>query len=118
MTSDFDFDHWRSLAADDPSNFELRRADFIEAFIANVADPQVKDRLRRLQWRIDAERRRSSNPLGACIRVYNMMWASAAQHYDMIQSLSALLNRDGERAPTAAGAKILPFRDTGKQAAQ
>jgi hypothetical protein len=114
MSSDFDFDHWRSLAADDPSDFERRRAEHIEAFIANVPD-HMKQRLRCLQWRIDAERRRSSNPLGACIRVYNMMWASAAQHYELIQTLSRMLNRGEGRAQADAGAKVLPFRQPAEQ---
>ena len=47
----------------------------IEAAIGN-ASPSSQTRLRRLQWRIDQERRLARTPMGACIRLSNLMWRS------------------------------------------
>ncbi|MCU7904344.1 MAG: DUF3135 domain-containing protein [Candidatus Thiodiazotropha sp. (ex Epidulcina cf. delphinae)] len=67
-----DFDHLLSLAEKDPVRFEDMRQEAIDAYIATLpADRQV--RMRRLQWRIDQERRNRS-PLSACMRISGMMW--------------------------------------------
>ena len=67
------FDEWRDLAERDPVAFELKRRAAIERLIAS-APAERRQRLRCLHWRIDAERRRSSTPMGACIGIYTMMW--------------------------------------------
>jgi len=73
--SDFDFEEWASLAKTDPQAFEARR----EAAIAQLIDgasPRMQTRLRGLQWRIDMDRSRASNPLSSCMQIFNKMWAS------------------------------------------
>ena len=69
----FDFDEWTALAQFDPDAFEVRRKRMIETAIAQ-APQHMQPRLHALQWRIDMERARASNPLSACIRLSNMMW--------------------------------------------
>jgi len=70
-----DFDTWSEVAEKDPKAFERMRLDAIEACI-NSAPEGNRDRLRRLQWRIDQERRLARTPLGACVRISRMMWQS------------------------------------------
>ena len=71
----FDFDRWATLARDDPEAFEAARRARLEALIACAA-PTRRARLRGLQFRVDMERRRASNPLAACIRIQALMWDS------------------------------------------
>lgn len=67
----FDFDYWRKLAEIDPKLFEIKRREVIEEAIDGSPE-HLRERLRRLQWRIDAERARASNPLSASIRLNKM----------------------------------------------
>ncbi len=72
-----DFEKWfeemACLAQENPKAFERRRAELIEEAISQ-ADPEYQERLRRLQWRIDMERKRCKTALAACLRLYEMMW--------------------------------------------
>jgi hypothetical protein len=71
MPEEFDFAAWARLARADPAGFETARREAVEAAIAIGDDP---DHLRRVQWRLDAERRRARTPLKACLRISSMMW--------------------------------------------
>jgi hypothetical protein len=67
-----DFDHLLKLAQKDPIKFEDLRQEAIDNYIDTLpSERQVK--LRRLQWRIDQERR-NRTPLSACIRISSLMW--------------------------------------------
>lgn len=88
--SEFDFEEWASLAKTDPEAFEAKRGEVIARFIEN-ASPRMRSRLRGLQWRIDMERRRASNPLSSCMCIFNQMWASV---YGERGLLDALHGRD------------------------
>ena len=106
-----DFDDWMELGRSDPTAFEERRRRVIEEVIAQ-APQHVQTRLRALQWRIDMERARASNPLSACIRLYNMMWKTLSGENGMMSAIrrltdSAPASAGGERLPHSA--KILPF---------
>lgn len=68
----FVFEDWQNLAEKDPEAFETERQRFLENVIASAPD-HYRRRLERLQWRIDAERQRSSTPLSACLRISGMM---------------------------------------------
>jgi len=72
MTSQFDFDEWARLARQDPAAFETRRARLLEQAIT-TAPERLRPRLRAVQWRIDQERRRAGSPLGACLRLQQML---------------------------------------------
>ena len=68
-----DFATWSRIAQEDPDAFESMRLAAIEDFLQTVP-PESRERLRRLQWRIDQERRLANSPMGACIRLSRMMW--------------------------------------------
>ncbi len=85
----FDFDEWMALAQSDPAAFEERRRRLIEQAIARAPEA-MRQRLRALQWRIDMERDRASNPLSACIRLCNMMWTMVYGENGLMSAIGAL----------------------------
>lgn len=97
---------WRELIRTDPEAFEAKRREVIESYISSVpADRQ--QRLRRLQWRIDIERKRAANPLQSCLSIYSMMMDSVYGDHGLLNAIYALRNA----APvTKKSADILPFR--------
>ena len=70
-----DFDTWAMMAKERPDDFEVMRQAALEAFFARVPTDH-RDRLRRLQWRVDQERRLARTPMAACVRISRMMWRS------------------------------------------
>ncbi len=97
-----DFDFLAGLAQEDPSEFERLRQNTIEGYLSTL--PQDRQRhLRRLQWRIDQERR-NHTPMGACIRLSKMMW----EHVLGPGGLVGLLQGDGHTCETVS-AKVIPF---------
>ena len=64
--TDFVFEHWARLAAEDPEEFERRRAEAIETFIAGAPE-SLRRRLTGLQWQVDQIRRQAKTPMApAC----------------------------------------------------
>ena len=72
-TAGIDFDTWSAVARTDPQTFEEMRLAAIQAAIDSAPEAN-RERLRRLQWRIDQERRLARTPLAACVRISRMMW--------------------------------------------
>lgn len=72
-TAEIDFDAWADMARNDPKAFEAMRLAAIEAVIESAPEAN-RERLRRLQWRIDQERRLARTPMAACLRISRMMW--------------------------------------------
>ncbi|TCV90455.1 uncharacterized protein DUF3135 [Sulfurirhabdus autotrophica] len=106
------FIDWATLVKEDPIAFEEKRRQEIENLISR-APARLQHRLRCLQWRIDLERKRSSNPLSACLRLYSMMWDSILSDRGFLQALQKLTGEDlsvKERNPTIKSAQILPFK--------
>jgi hypothetical protein len=111
--STFDFDQWAALARDDPAAFEAMRQTTIDTFISS-APPDRQQRLRRLQWRIDQERRRAATPLAGCVRISRMMWNSLVGRGGLRERLAELGSaleglRDGQWAPASPPSRVLPF---------
>ncbi len=107
-----DFEEWSALAQSDPDAFETRRARAIEEFIGSVP-VERRERLRRLQWRIDQLRRTSKTPLAACVRINRLMWESVCGHGGLLEALKHLNAVPRDPAPpsmAAEGAKILHLR--------
>jgi hypothetical protein len=96
-----DFDYLTGLARTDPQRFESFRRATIEAYISGLPDKR-QTRMRKLQWRIDQERRRHS-PMGACLKISGMMW----DHLLGPQGLIGMI-QGGEPAQRKA-ASIIPF---------
>lgn len=107
----WDFNDWMALSRSNPTAFEERRKRVIEEAIAR-APQRMHPRLHALQWRIDMERARASNPLSACVRLHNMMWKTLCGENGMVSAIGRLTGS----APAAArgkwlthSARILPF---------
>lgn len=101
----FDFDEWMSLAQSDPEAFEKRRKRAIDEAIAQ-APQHMQARLHALQWRIDMERSRASNPLSACIRLSNMMWKMV---YGMKGLVAAIDDLTGATHSPRRAANVIAF---------
>lgn len=115
----FDFDHWVKLAKDDPEAFEKQREAVIGEYISTVPGDFQRERLGRLQWKVDRERELARTPMDAAVRIYDMMWDSVGQNMNALQDLADALT--GNLASEIADRKqkeaaILPFRNnTGTQ---
>ncbi len=104
--SGFDFDHWATLARQDPAAFERHRRVAIVRLLRSVPVSRRR-RLRGLQWRIDQVRRTSRTPLAACIRISQMMWESVQGAQGLV---AALQQTRASPPPVArANAAILTF---------
>lgn len=67
-----DFDELLYLARHQPDELERLRQHLCHQIIASAPAPARK-KLEGLQFKIDAQRRISSTPIGACIRISRMM---------------------------------------------
>lgn len=105
------FDEWRVLAETDPEEFERRRRDVLEACIAE-APQRSQVHLRRLQWRIDMERRYHwRSPLVATRRIFNLMWNSVYAEGGLLPSLQRLTDTATEATHTPlSSATVLRFK--------
>ena len=107
----FDFDYWRDLANKDPEAFEAARKLEIDQYISSLKTEELQDRMRRLQWRVNTERKRSKNPMDSAIRIYDMMWDSVGKNFEAIQELSEHFKPEAERkVKKSPGATILSFK--------
>ncbi len=112
--STFDFDYWRKLAESDPALFEQKRREEIDKMIESVPAGEVQDRLQRLQWRVDMERRRCKTATQSCVRIYSMMWKRVYGDNGLLESLNTLTgsgasNQRVERVEEKSTADILSF---------
>jgi len=103
-----DFDAAEELARKDPAAFEQYRLDAIEALIARAPE-DIQQNLRRLQWRIDQVRKRSSNATDSCVKLYQMMWDSFAGKGGLIESLENTHNSIHSKNNQLPRAKVLDF---------
>lgn len=111
--AEIDFDTWSDLARNDPQTFESMRLAAIEAAIASAPEAN-RERLRRLQWRIDQERRLAGTPMAACLRISRMMWRAVLGPNglnDRFSELQRLVSGQVvESAPPAtAGGQVVAF---------
>jgi hypothetical protein len=111
LVSNFDFDEWKTLAISDPDAFERRRQAVIDDFLNSVPESRQR-RLRGLQFRIDMERRRARNPLGACIKISAMMWDSLVGPHGLAPTIQKLTQprNAAESMTSRSSARVLAFR--------
>ncbi len=105
------FDEWAEMAREDPASFEQMRLAAIDQYIESVPEDH-RQRLRRLQWRIDQERRLARTPMNACLRISRMMWDNLLGRGGLRErflELGGVLR--GAQAPgtATAGAEVLTF---------
>ena len=114
--ANFDFSAWVRLAQSDPDQFEASRLELIEAFLASVPEDR-REPLRRFQWMIDRERERAKTPLGACVRLSEMMHERV--HGDgglreQLEGLTAAARGEMKDDEPRAVAEILEFPNRGE----
>lgn len=111
--AEIDFDTWAELARTDPDAFERMRLAAIDSVI-DSAPVENRERLRRLQWRIDQERKLARTPMAACLRISRMMWRTVLGEGGLQQRFSELQHafhgRDaGEPTAPRAPADVIAF---------
>ena len=108
-----EFKQWVKMAQDDPELFERLRLEAINEAIEDAPESH-QQRLRCLQWRIDQERRKASNPLSACVRISRMMWESVSGQGGLLENLNQIqavvAGRKTAFAEPAPKAEVLAFR--------
>ena len=87
-TEEFDFDYWARMARDDPEAFETMRTMQINELIEQAPE-QIRHRMEGLQWQINQVRKRSSNPMAACLRISAMMWDSVTGERGLLEALQS-----------------------------
>ena len=81
------FDVLLEMARNDPQGLETLRRSLTDAVIEGASTEPRRRRLQGLQFRVDMERERASSPLGATIRISEMMCKSLAElHRSMVES--------------------------------
>jgi len=110
-TNDFDFDYWCKLAKKDPVAFEIERKKEIDNYISSLPDEDIKERISRLQWRVERERELSKNPMDSAVRLYDMMWDALSKNYAALQDLANEFNENKSSRPSQVRkqAKVLAF---------
>lgn len=96
-----DFDQLVELSRTDPEELESIRQSQVQKLIAR-ASPEAQQRLRGLQFQIDAQRAIHKNPLGACVKISEMMSSS---FHNMISLL-----KEPQLGSDPQTAKLLAFR--------
>ena len=84
----FDFDEWKRLFESNPDAFEARRRAIIESAIGK-APRKIQPRLRKLQWHIDATRRRYKHPAVSSAKLFDMMWEKVYGKNGLLEALTA-----------------------------
>lgn len=97
------------MARHDPTGLEDLRAALVTGVIDSARTPQQQQRLAGLQFRIDLERRKSSSPMGATIRISEMMCRSLADLHLSIVAPEELEGDAEEIELRDVGATIVPF---------
>lgn len=92
----------RLLAETDPERLEQLRHRLTERLIANAPE-RSQQRLRGLQFQIEARLRLAPNPVAACIAVSGMM-------HETLEHLHHALTDWPRPQPQLPTAKILPFQ--------
>ncbi len=105
-----EFDVLVELARNDPASLESLRQELTGKVIDNASSHQQQQRLKGLQFHIDMVRRKSSSPLGAAIKLSEMMCRSLADLHLAIMSPEELILE--EPAPLSPRDNIIIFPGT------
>lgn len=107
-----EFSEWAKVAEGEPASFEALRQAAIAAYIESVPEKN-RERLLRLQWRIDQERNLAQTPMSACMRLSRMMWNNMVGEKglrDHLEHLGGLLGGQADVSRRQIeGAKVLAF---------
>ena len=103
-----DFDEAMELARTDPAAFEQYRQGVIEELIESAPE-RNRQHLRCLQWRIDRERERASNPTAACVKLYRMMWDSFVGECGLIDTIRNVRHAPHQVQSLQTKAEVIPL---------
>ncbi|MGI1678649.1 MAG: DUF3135 domain-containing protein [Cellvibrionaceae bacterium] len=81
-----DFDTLKNLAEKDPEALEALRQKHVSSLIES-APAHHQQRLKGLQFQIDAQRKIHTNPLSACIKISQMMHDSFGEMRLLLNSM-------------------------------
>ena len=98
------FDELMRLASQEPDKLEFLRENWVNNQIASAPE-HYQRRLRGLQFQIDMERKRASNPVSSCIRISRMMHEGLA---NLREAISKTDNQNLEDNNTMS-ADVIPF---------
>ena len=98
------FDVMLDMAKNKPEELEALRANLCHHIIQSVEDEGRRQRLRGLQFQVDAKRRTAKSPMSACIHISNMM-------HHALNRLNAVLN-DAECVASITADHSLPEKKT------
>jgi len=100
-----EFDTLLDMARNDPAALEDLRQKLTEDVLADARNDAQRKRLEGLVFKVDMERRRSSSPMGAVIRLSEMMCQSLADLQLAIVAPEELL----PEASTDSAANVVAF---------
>ncbi|MCG7983306.1 MAG: DUF3135 domain-containing protein [Candidatus Thiodiazotropha lotti] len=87
--------------------FEAVRQKTIDTYIATLPNER-QTQMRRLQWRIDQERRNRS-PLSACMRISGLMWDNMLGPKGMLGYLRSINSEPGMGRNRVSSCEIVEF---------
>lgn len=90
------FEYQAVLAKEQPELFEFRRTTILNAFHRLHVDEKDPERGRRIQWRVDRERERHTNALGACVALNKMMNESMWGEGGLRDTLNMYFTEEGK----------------------
>ncbi|WP_052830379.1 DUF3135 domain-containing protein [Gynuella sunshinyii] len=104
----FDFEKMALLAKEDPQALETWLEERVEELI--MSSPiEHHHRLRGLQFQIDMERKRASNPLAACIKLSQMMHESFSKLRQVLNEVQQNNYQSSNQTTPTSQAKVIPF---------
>ena len=104
----FNFDQMSKMAKEDPEALELWLREQVEELIESAPE-EHRHRLRGLQFTIDMERKKCSNPMSACIRLSEMMHESFAKLRESLGQFQSAETFSVEPEPEKMVADVIPF---------
>ena len=107
--ADFPFDDWARLASEDPDSFEAARRLMIDSLIESAPAP-TQARLRGLQWQIDHLRTLTPTPLGACVKISNLMWQKLLGPDGLVEHIERLGSGDLPPDQPPSSGQVIPLR--------
>lgn len=105
-----EFDVLLDMARNNPTALETLRDELTKDVLDRARDDEQRKRLEGLVFKVDMERRRSSSPMGATIRLSEMMCKSLA---DLQLAIVAPDELQPEHARATAGANVIAFPQVG-----
>jgi hypothetical protein len=100
------FDELMNLALHEPEKLETLRQSWVEDTISSAPE-YFQRRLRGLQFQIDMEREKASNPVSSCVRISQMMHEGLASLHDAINKPAQ--DKDLQQEHQGSSASILSF---------